>query len=31
VRRRLIFTPAVSRYSFVRLTFCQTIDDVIAG
>jgi transposase len=27
----LIFTPVVSRYSFVWLTFRQTIDDVIAG
>jgi hypothetical protein len=27
----LIFTPVVSRYSFMWLTFRQTIDDVIAG
>jgi hypothetical protein len=27
----LIFTPVVSRYSFVWLSFRQTIDDVIAG
>ncbi len=27
----LVFTPVVSRYSFVWLTFRQTIDDVIAG
>ena len=27
----LIFTPVVSRYTFVWLTFRQTIDDVIAG
>ncbi|MGI8756829.1 MAG: hypothetical protein ACR2MB_13420 [Acidimicrobiales bacterium] len=27
----LIFTPVVSRYSFVWLTHRQTIDDVIAG
>ncbi len=27
----LIFTPVVSRYSFVWLTFRQTIEDVIAG
>jgi transposase len=27
----LIFTPVVSRYSFVWLSFGQTIDDVIAG
>jgi transposase len=27
----LIFTPVVSRYSFVWLTFRQTINDVIAG
>jgi transposase len=27
----LVFTPVVSRYSFVWLSFRQTIDDVIAG
>jgi transposase len=27
----LVFTPVVSRYSFVWLTFRQTVDDVIAG
>jgi Mu transposase, C-terminal domain len=27
----LIFTPVVSRYSFVWLSFRQTIDDVVAG
>jgi transposase len=27
----LIFTPVVSRYSFVWLSFRQTVDDVIAG
>lgn len=27
----LIFTPVVSRYTFVWLTFRQTVDDVIAG
>jgi transposase len=27
----LVFTPVVSRYTFVWLTFRQTIDDVIAG
>jgi hypothetical protein len=27
----LLFTPVVSRYSFVWLSFRQTIDDVIAG
>ncbi len=27
----LIFTPVVSHYSFVWLSFGQTIDDVIAG
>ncbi len=31
VCQALIFTPVVSRYSFVWLTFRQTIDDVIAG
>ena len=31
VCQALIFTPVVSRYTFVWLTFRQTIDDVIAG
>ena len=31
VCQALIFTPVVSRYSFVWLSFRQTIDDVIAG
>jgi hypothetical protein len=31
VCQALIFTPVLSRYSFVWLSFRQTIDDVIAG
>lgn len=31
VCQALIFTPVVSRYTFVWLSFRQTIDDVIAG
>ncbi len=31
VAHALIFTPVVSRYSFVWLSFGQTIEDVIAG
>ena len=31
VCRALIFTPVVSRYTFVWLTFAQTVGDVIAG
>jgi hypothetical protein len=31
VCQALIFTPVVSRYTFVWLSFGQTIDDVIAG
>ena len=31
VCQALVFTPVVSRYTFMWLTFRQTIDDVIAG
>lgn len=31
VCQALVFTPVVSRYSFVWLTFSQTVGDVIAG
>ncbi len=31
VCQALIFTPVVSRYSFVWLSFRQTTEDVIAG
>jgi len=31
VCQALIFTPVVSRYTFVWLTFRQTVDDVVAG